>query len=262
MDRLVLLGTGTCRLMESRRASSVLLELGERRIVYDMGRGIADRLASLGLRQDDLCHVVISHFHPDHVSDLVPFLHAAAWSPSDPRSLDLHLYGPPGLAELVRGMQRIYGVAALGQSSWALHVHEQEGPALRIDGLDAEFVHLPPAGNRGLRLRHNGHCIALTGDSNFHADEVAFLRDVDLAIFDSGHLTDDEIVELAVRSNPRRLVCSHVYRELDVTALQARAVARGFTGRLFMGQDLEVWSLGPSVEPAAPIVVEMPVDTE
>lgn len=242
MDRLVLLGTGTCQLMESRRASSVLLEIDGLRVVYDMGRGIADRLASMGLRQDDLRHVVISHFHPDHVSDLVPFLQAAAWSRTDPRSEDLHLYGPPGLRRLVEGMGELYGVAALGQDSWKVHVHEIEGDEFRIEdgatSLRAEFVHLPPAGNRGLKVICNGRTVALTGDSDFHAEEVAFLRGVDLAVFDSGHLEDDDIVQLAIRSQARLMVCSHVYRELDLPAIRSRAEDGGFTGRLIVGEDL------------------------
>ena len=46
-DRVVLLGTGTCQLQAERRTSSVLVEVGGSRLVFDMGRGIADRLAAL-----------------------------------------------------------------------------------------------------------------------------------------------------------------------------------------------------------------------
>ncbi|MEE8278853.1 MAG: MBL fold metallo-hydrolase, partial [Thermoanaerobaculia bacterium] len=84
-DRLLLLGTGTCQLEAERTASSVLIELGDLRLVYDFGRGVTRRLAQLDLRQDEIEHVVISHFHPDHVSDLIPYLHAASHSPIDPR---------------------------------------------------------------------------------------------------------------------------------------------------------------------------------
>ena len=58
-DRLVLLGTGTCQLQEHRAASSVLIELADLRLVFDFGRGVATRLAALGLRQDDVAHVAL-----------------------------------------------------------------------------------------------------------------------------------------------------------------------------------------------------------
>ena len=243
MSRLTLLGTGTCQLQEHRRASSVLWELDGLRVVYDLGRGIADRLAGLGFKQDDLQYVVFSHFHPDHVSDLVPFLHASAWSQSDPRTTDLHLYGPPGLENLVQKILELFGPQTLQRESWRLHVHEVTGDRLTLEGYDFAFEHLPPAGNRGLKIELGPHTVAVTGDSNFHAQEVAFLKGVDLGIFDSGHLSDDEIVELAVGSGARRLICSHVYRELDIPALQERAQAKGFGGELIMGRDLMVLDL-------------------
>jgi ribonuclease BN (tRNA processing enzyme) len=89
MARLALIGTGTCQLEDGRTASSVLVELDGLRLVFDCGRGVAARLAELGYRQDQLRHVVVSHFHADHVSDLVPLLQAGSWSRTDPRSRDL-----------------------------------------------------------------------------------------------------------------------------------------------------------------------------
>lgn len=253
-DRIVLLGTGTCQLQDERKASSVLVEIGDLRLVYDFGRGIADRVASLGLRQDDVRHVVLSHFHPDHVSDLVPWLQAASWSRIDPRAEDLHVWGPRGLEVQMHRLLGLFDVDNLvpagprgsGSGSgddrpWRLHVHEERGDRLEIDGRTFAFVDLPPAGNRGLRFTAHGKTVALTGDSFFHDPAIDFLRDVDLGVFDSGHLEDDEIVELAARSNARLLVASHVYRELDIDDLQARARERGFTGRLVVGYDGQVF---------------------
>ena len=88
MARLTLLGTGTCQLEDGRTASSALIELDDLRLVFDCGRGVAARLAELGYRQDQLPHIVISHFHADHVSDLVPLMQAGSWSRTDPRNRD------------------------------------------------------------------------------------------------------------------------------------------------------------------------------
>ena len=94
-NRIVLLGTGTCQLQTHRMASSVLVEIDDLRLVYDLGRGVTLRLVELGLRQDDLEHIVLSHFHPDHLSDLVAYLQAGAWSQIDPRNKDLHKFRLP-----------------------------------------------------------------------------------------------------------------------------------------------------------------------
>ena len=250
--RILLLGTGTCQLDESRRASSVLIELDDLRIVFDLGRGIADRLQALGLRQDDVQHIVFSHFHPDHISDVVPYLHAAAWSQTDPRSVDLHLYGPIGLEVQMMRLLSLFGPETLVREHWRVHLHEIRDDELTIEGRHFEFLDLPPADNRGLRFRYGQDtigepaCVGLTGDSNFHEQAVDFLAGTTLGVFDSGHLTDEQIVELAVRSAAPKLVCSHVYRPLDIDDLNARARRRGYQGELVMGHDLDRFSLAGS----------------
>ena len=243
-ERLVLLGTGTCQLEPGRATSAALIELADLRLVYDFGRGTADRLAGLGLRQDDIEHIVLSHYHPDHVSDLVPYLHAASHSRSDPRSRDLRIYGPTGLREVVGGLVEIFGAGSLvNEERFALHLEVVDDGTLTLGRHQLDYRHLPPAGNHALKLTHHGRTYALTGDSDFHRREIEFLSDVDLGIFDSGHLTEDEIVELAVESRARRMVCSHIYGPLDEATLNARARARGYTGELRIGRDLMEFDL-------------------
>ena len=244
MARLILLGTGTCQLEDGRTASSVLVELDGLRLLFDCGRGVASRLAELGYRQNDLGHVVISHFHADHVSDLIPLLQAGSWSRSDPRSRDLHIWGPPGLRRLVEGWFELFGPGRLvNPDGYAVELHELEAGPFTIDGHDLEFVSLPPAGNHGLGFAVDGRRYALTGDSELHQQEIDFLTGRELAVFDSGHLEESQIVELAARSQACRLVCSHLYRELDAEALGARAAKAGYTGELIVGQDLMVFDL-------------------
>lgn len=243
-DRLVLLGTGTCQLEPGRAATAALLELGKLRLVHDFGRGVATRLVELGLRQDDVRHVVLSHFHPDHLSDLVPYLHGAAWSPIDPRHEDLHIWGPAGLEVQ---MMRILGLfdadTLVRREHYRVVLHEVCGEGFEIEGVRFGWGELPPAGNHGLKWTANGRTWVLTGDSFFHRQEVDFLRGADIAVIDSGHLGDDEIVELAVASGAGEIVCSHLYRPIDADALTARAAERGYGGRLSVAHDLRTFEL-------------------
>ena len=243
MPRLLLLGTGTCHL-DGRAASSALVELDGLRLLFDCGRGVAARLAELGYRQDDLGHVVVSHFHADHVSDLVPLLHAGSWSRTDPRTRDLHLWGPPGLRRLIEGWFELYGPGRLvNEERFRVELHELSAGPFAIDGHPLEFVSLPPAGNHGLGFAVGGRRYALTGDSNFHQREIDFLAGRELAVIDSGHLSEEEIVELAAHTQARRLVCSHLYRELDAAALNTRAAKAGYTGELIVGADRMAFEL-------------------
>ena len=244
MARLTLLGTGTCQLEDGRVASSALIELDGLTLLFDCGRGVAGRLAELGYRQDQLEHVLVSHFHADHVSDLLPLIHAGSWSQTDPRGRDLHLWGPPGLERLVAGWLELLGADSLvNPERFRVEVHEVDAGRFTISGHDLESVDLPPAGNRGLGFAVGKRRYALTGDSHFHRQEIALLAGRELAVIDSGHLSDDEIVRLAVESGARRIVCSHLYRELDAAALNARAAKAGYDGELVVGEDRMLFEL-------------------
>ena len=238
MSRITLLGTGTCQIEHERRASSVLLELDGLLILFDCGHGVSQRLLEAGISHDKLNHIVLSHFHPDHVSDLVPLLHAGAWSRRDARSTDLHIYGPRGVQQLVDGLMILFGPSSFTQPSYAVRVHEIVEEQFEIGTRRFEFISLPPAGNHGLRFIWRGKRYAITGDSHFHAQEIAFLTEVDLAIIDAGHPEDEQIVLLAAKSQAKVIVCSHLYREIDAQRLQAKATAWGYTGTIMVGRDL------------------------
>ena len=243
MSTLTLLGTGTCQIEHERRASSVLLELNGTHTLFDCGHGVMQRLLDVGVHPNTLQHVVLSHFHPDHVSDLIPLLQAGAWSRKDQRRTDLHIYGPKGTHRLIDGYISIFGRSAFEQPSYALIIHEITEEHFSIDAHTFEFISLPPASNHGLRFSYNEKTYALTGDSYFHDQEVDFLRNVDLAVIDSGHIEDDEIVALAVESQAKVIVCSHLYRKLDASTLQAQAAINRYEGTIVVGRDLMTFVL-------------------
>jgi len=216
----------------------VLIQLDALPMLFDCGHGVVQRLLEVGISHNELNHIVVSHFHPDHVSDLIPFMHAGAWSRRNPRTTDLHIYGPPGLQGIIDGFKKVFGESALQQPAYDILVHEVHREQFSIGAYEFEFVSLPPAGNHGLRFKWSGKSYAITGDSNFHEHEISFLNKVDLAMIDSGHLEDDEIVQLAVASQAKTIVCSHLYREIDASKLQMLAEQIGYEGTILVGRDL------------------------
>lgn len=240
--KITVLGSGTCQLQKERMASSLLIELGDLKLVFDFGRGVAQRVTELGLKQDDIRNIYLSHFHIDHISDLLPYLHAARYSRTDPRKLDLHIYGPRGLKGMLMRLMSLPADDNFFTGEYDIHLHESAGKIV-INRQEFEMAPLAPAGNHGLRFETGGKICALTGDSHFHEDLLGFLRGVDLAVIDSGHITDDEILQVAVQSQPRVLVCSHLYRELDEKTLGMTALGRGYRGKLVVARDLMTFEL-------------------
>lgn len=238
MSSITLLGTGTCQIEHERRASSVLIQLESTTILFDCGHGIAQRLLDAGIQHHQLEYIIVSHFHPDHISDLIAILQAGAWSQRNPRQSDLHIYGPVGVQKLIDGLMGLFGATSFQQPHYRIIVHEITDNRIAIAGHRLEFLSLPPAGNHGVRFDWHGKTYAITGDSYFHQEEIAFLSHIDLGIIDSGHISDQEIVELAVATQAKQLICSHLYRDIDQSQLQAQAQQAGYSGTLLVGYDL------------------------
>ncbi len=238
MSSLTLLGTGTCQIEHERRASSVLLELDGTHILFDCGHGVVQRLLEVGVQHTELQHIVFSHFHADHISDIIPFLQTGAFSRRNPRTSDVHIYGPVGVQAIMNGLLQVFGPAALQQPTYKIVMHEIPTGSFKIAAHRFDFISLPPAGNHGLRFVWHGKRYAITGDSYFHAEEIEFLRDIDLAVIDSGHISDEEIVQLASSSRAKTIICSHLYREIDARHLQVLAGEQGYAGTILVGRDL------------------------
>ena len=155
MSTITLLGTGTCQIEVERRASSVLLDLEGTYVLFDCGHGVVQRLLEAGVGHNQLEHIVLSHFHPDHVSDIIPFLQAGAWSQRDPRTTDIHIYGPAGVQKIIDGLLQVFGPSSLQQSSYKIVVHEITQQQFEIGSYRFDFISLPPASNHGLRFVWN-----------------------------------------------------------------------------------------------------------
>lgn len=227
--KLTILGSGTCNLLADKAAASVLIEKNDMRLVYDFGRGVAVRLTDYGLKQDDIEHIFLSHFHPDHVTDLYPYLHAALWSQVDPRTKDLTIYGPKGTEEFMEKMFSVFNWHEFGRFKVNVQDVENEitiaGEAIKVK--DLQHSH-------GLSFDK----IAIAGDASLNDALVQLLDSAKLAVFDAGHLTNDEICNLAAAVQVERLVCSHQYRPLDESALNISAKKLGFNGMIIVADDL------------------------
>src|SRR3982750_995575 len=76
--RVTLLGTGSPPLSLTRFGPSILVEAGDQTLVFDVGRGAAQRLAQLGVPLDKIDAIFLTHLHSDHVIGL-PDLWLTGW---------------------------------------------------------------------------------------------------------------------------------------------------------------------------------------
>jgi ribonuclease Z len=98
-------GTGGSVPAPRRGLPGLLLRRGSDRLLFDCGEGTQRQLVrSIGLA--DLDSVYITHFHADHWLGLPGMLKSFALRE---RETPLHIYGPPGLMEVMNATRFIYG---------------------------------------------------------------------------------------------------------------------------------------------------------
>jgi ribonuclease Z len=104
MIDVILLGTGGMLPLPDRWLSSLLMRSRGELTLFDCGEGtqIAMREAGWGFRR--LGSICVSHTHADHIAGLPGLLHTVA---NAGRTEPFAIYGPVGMADIVRGLRTI-----------------------------------------------------------------------------------------------------------------------------------------------------------
>lgn len=122
------LGTGGSVPSARRSTASVLIARGGERLMFDCGEGTQRQLQrSFGLTQVDA--IYLSHFHADHILGLPGLL--KTYDLTD-RQAPLTIYGPLGLVDLFKTLNRI-----VGKTGFKLELVElQPGDAVAHEGYE------------------------------------------------------------------------------------------------------------------------------
>jgi ribonuclease BN (tRNA processing enzyme) len=222
--------------------SGYLVEEGDTSLLVDCGSGVFSKLR--GVRDYvDLDAVVITHMHPDHYFDLVPYACALTYGPRGHggRGADSggprlpRLLVPPDGAALLHTMAVAGGQPHLLDGAFDVAEYDVEQPA-RIGGLDLRFQPVPhyvPANAVELRCAAGGR--VTFGADHGPTDALDdFAAQTDLLFLEAtlpapedheprGHLTAGEAGEHAARCRARRLVLTHISDELDGDRALAQA---------------------------------------
>lgn len=98
---LYILGSGAALPTSKRQASAQYVNCNERHILIDCGEGTQQQLRKFGLKLQKIQIILISHLHGDHFFGLPGLLSTMHLLGRDKR---LHIFGPPGLENLISAM--------------------------------------------------------------------------------------------------------------------------------------------------------------
>lgn len=106
---VTLLGTGTPPPLMARFGPATLVSVNGTNLLFDVGRGVTQRLWQKKVPLGKINHVFLTHLHSDHVVG-IPDLMLTGWltSPFGRRKGQFHINGPTGTKNLMAHLRQAY----------------------------------------------------------------------------------------------------------------------------------------------------------
>ncbi|HYM17035.1 MAG TPA: MBL fold metallo-hydrolase [Micropepsaceae bacterium] len=264
-----ILGSGAPGFVKDRANTSYLLWVGNQaKVMVDSGGGSYGRFAQSGAKFPDISMVLVSHLHPDHISDLP----AVLWSARQTRSDVLPIFGPsgdeaaPSFANFVNrlfdpktGAYEVLGsVMASAPATpplMRIEAHEldvtktEPSPVRDQGGIKVTAMGIPHGNLPTLayRVETQGKTVVFSSDQNGTNPRFpAFAQGADLLVMhlaigvganNPNQALPSVVGQVAQKANPKRLVLSHI-ANFDLDAAVAD-VKKGYSGALTVGADLQ-----------------------
>lgn len=250
MARIVVLGSAAA-VNDAQHDYTHFLMIGETGslVLVDAGSNPLGKIKNLGLDDESLEDIILTHFHPDHVSG-IPNMMMHMWLLG--RKAPLRIYGLHHCINRIEDMMEAYG-----WQSWpnffpvSFHrvSHRDNAPLLE----NADFrirafpvVHFLPT--IGLRVEnlHNGQVMGYSCDTEPCAGVRAIAQDVDLLIHEAagpppGHSTARQAGEIAQAANAKKLYLIHYQVwNTDPAPLPAEA-AEAYSGPIHLCKDYDTF---------------------
>jgi ribonuclease BN (tRNA processing enzyme) len=223
--QVTFLGAGDAFNSGGRCHASYLISAPGTLALLDCGATALKALKGAGIAARDLDSILISHLHGDHFAG-IPFIILDSIY-DQPRQRPLTIVGPPNTESRVRELYRcLYRELSEYPLPFSLEfievmpdVRQKVGP---IDLLPFRVPHQQKHVSLGYRVMLEGKTVVYSGDTGWTEDLVTQSQGADLFICEccyfetrtEYHLDYPRIAEHAHRFGSRRLVLTHIGREV------------------------------------------------
>jgi len=248
--KITILGSGTCVPSLKRTSCSVLIETGEKKLLFDTGAGVMRRLLETGATIFEIDFIFYSHFHPDHTAELVPLLFASKYSSQEQRTTPLTITAGKGFQKFYDGLRMVYG-HWIELEDGLLNICEFDNKAEDRHRYEAFTVSSVPVAHNPESIAFRitspeGKTVVYSGDTDFTPNLIELAKDADFFICESafpdqnktaGHLTPSLAGTIAKQANVHKLMLTHFYPECDLSDIRAQC-RQEYSGPLIIAEDL------------------------
>ncbi|MFN3504828.1 MAG: MBL fold metallo-hydrolase [Caldimicrobium sp.] len=243
--RITILGSGTGWITSKRSSPAYLVSRDNFHLLLDFGPGTLRQLLKIGLNLNDITAIFISHFHPDHISDLIPFLFATRYRLGYQRKEGFELIVHKNFLELYEGLKKAFGHWVCPPEDLMKLKLVSESSSFTIGPFRAQTIgvnHNPES--LAIKLEVNEKTLVYSGDTGFCEDLIEFSKGVTLLILECansenvlapGHLSPKEIAEIAGKANPETLILTHFYPHSENPNLEI--IKEKFEGKIILAED-------------------------
>jgi ribonuclease BN (tRNA processing enzyme) len=199
-----------------------------------------------GLDFSEIDVLCLTHLHPDHVGDLVPFLFATRYALGYTRTEPFQLLA-------ARGFTKFYGHLKGAFGQWVepppglMQLRELDPAGTEESVLGEVVIKSAPTNHTdhslAFRVEAEGKALVYSGDTDESDSLVELARGADLLVLECsnpfkvpGHLTPAEAGRLAAQAGVPRLVLSHLYPPCDAVDVAALA-GEEFSGEIIRAED-------------------------
>jgi ribonuclease BN (tRNA processing enzyme) len=243
---VIIIGSGTGVPSRRRGSPAVGVKTGQHFVLLDIGSGTLRALLNYDLNFNEIDVLCLSHLHPDHVGDLVPFLFASRYNLGYTRQAPFWLLAAQGFGEFQQRLKGAWG-EWVEPPDGLMRVRELAGEGRESFSLDDLTIRTAPvnhiASSLAYRLEFGGRAVVYSGDTDWSDSLIELARGADLFILEAanpfkvaGHLTPGEAGRLAAQAGVPRLVLNHIYPPGDEVDLVA-ACRRTFGGEISLAED-------------------------
>lgn len=275
--KVTLLGTGSPQPRMDRFGPSILVEAGEKKLLFDCGRGATQRIEQIKIPFTEIDALFLTHLHSDHVVG-IPDLWLTGWARG--RKVPLQIWGPAGTKEMMSHLEEAYqfdiqirqeddklpsqGVAVVVKDIEQSVVYDNAG--IKVMAFTVDHGRVKPA--LGYRVDYGGHSVVMSGDTRFSENLIHFSQGTDVLIHEvidpdafrtknpsinperfqaivGHHTTAEQAGTIFARVKPKLAVYSHIVPG-DTTDLIS-LTRRTYSGRLEVGEDSMSFEIGEKV---------------
>ena len=247
MGKLVFLGTASAVAYDGHENSFLLFEGENSAVLIDCAARPLRRLQESGLQLGLLKDLIITHFHPDHVSGL-PNLLMDMWLLG--RESEFNIHGNSHAISRAQQMMELFEWETwTGMYPVNFHVVPGSELELVLESEDFRILtspveHMIPTLGLRIEYRQGEYIIAYSSDTNPIMETVRLASGADALIHEAagaadGHSTAAEAGEIAARAGVQTLYLIHYSLREDTTPERLVAEAKKtFPGKVVLAEDL------------------------